>query len=107
MTYKEAIVEIRDIRVTLDDEWGIEESEDTCLRMAIEALEKAEKYRWHDLRKNPNDLPTKDGTYWVHGKWSIGKTREGECDYKAHNGYFIIAQNFNVIAWKEVEPFYG
>lgn len=29
--------------------------------MAIEALEKADKYRWHDLRKNPDDLPDADG----------------------------------------------
>ena len=28
--------------------------------MAIEALEKADKYRWHDLRKNPDDLPEAD-----------------------------------------------
>ena len=25
--------------------------------MAIKALEKADKYRWHDLRKNPDDFP--------------------------------------------------
>ena len=25
--------------------------------LAVEALEKADKYRWHDLRKNPDDLP--------------------------------------------------
>lgn len=29
---------------------------DGCV-FGIEALEKAEKYRWHDLRKNPEDLP--------------------------------------------------
>ena len=29
--------------------------------MAIKALEKADKYRWHDLRKNPDDLPEADG----------------------------------------------
>ena len=28
-----------------------------ALDVAIEALEKADKYRWHDLRKNPDDLP--------------------------------------------------
>ena len=28
--------------------------------MAIKALEKADKYRWHDLRKNPDDLPETD-----------------------------------------------
>ena len=29
--------------------------------MAIKALEKADKYRWHDLRKNPDYLPEADG----------------------------------------------
>ena len=28
-----------------------------CTEVAIDALEKQEKYRWHDLRKNPDDLP--------------------------------------------------
>lgn len=27
------------------------------LAHAIKALEKQERYRWHDLRKNPDDLP--------------------------------------------------
>lgn len=30
----------------------------TATMIAIEALEKADKYRWHDLRKNTNDLPS-------------------------------------------------
>lgn len=30
---------------------------DGCV-CGIEALEKQEKYKWHDLRKNPEDLPT-------------------------------------------------
>ena len=33
--------------------------------IAIRALEKVEKYRWHDLRKNPADLPTVNGSYRV------------------------------------------
>ena len=28
---------------------------------AIKALVKADKYRWHDLRKNPDDLPEDNG----------------------------------------------
>ena len=30
-------------------------------KCVIKALEKADKYRWHDLRKNPDDLPEADG----------------------------------------------
>ena len=30
---------------------------DCYIKFAIKALEKADKYRWHDLRKNPKDLP--------------------------------------------------
>ena len=33
--------------------------EDACI-LAVEALKKADKYRWHDLRKNPDDLPEAD-----------------------------------------------
>lgn len=63
------------------------------------------KYRWHDLRKNPDDLPQKDGLYWVHGVWESGKHQEGECEYKTYDGYFSASWNFSVIAWKEEEPF--
>lgn len=30
----------------------------------IETFEKIEKYKWHDLRKNPDDLPKNDGWYY-------------------------------------------
>lgn len=33
--------------------------EDYAIEEAIEVLKRAEKYRWHDLRKDPNDLPEK------------------------------------------------
>ena len=29
--------------------------------VCLKALEKADKYRWHDLRKNPDDLPEDTG----------------------------------------------
>lgn len=31
--------------------------EDYAIEEAIEALKRAEKYKWHDLRKDPDDLP--------------------------------------------------
>ena len=30
-------------------------------KIVSKALEKADKYRWHDLRKNPDDLPEDNG----------------------------------------------
>ena len=44
--------------------------EDYAIEQAISALEKEERYKWHDLRKDPNDLPevfidykVEDGTF--------------------------------------------
>lgn len=42
---------------------GIEyltDKDEAKMREAIDALEKADKYEWHDLRKNPDDLPKTD-----------------------------------------------
>lgn len=72
---------------------------------AIVALKNADKYRWHDLRKNPNDLPEKSGLYWVHGIWERGKHVEGESEYHVDDGCFIASQDINIIAWKRVEQF--
>lgn len=76
-----------------------------------EALEKAEKYHWHDLRKNPEDLPRgrnmctcfaegdfviEDGSV-VHGKYPvIIPFPFSEYEYRC---------NFKVVAWREIEPF--
>lgn len=72
-----------------------------------------DKYRWHDLRKNPTDIPKDSGDYlccvefreeyysekleneycvveWYNGKWYTGET---------------IYYGIDVIAWKEIEPF--
>ena len=78
----------------------------TATLMAIKALEKLEKYKWHDLRKNPNDLPNVEtrveivldlirskvnnfGTLVKYGKWAV-------------NGFITP---LDVIAWREIEPF--
>lgn len=76
-----------------------------------EALEKAERYHWHDLRKNPDDIPSgrnmcmcfaegdfviEDGSV-VHGKYPvIIPFPFSEYEYRC---------NFKVVAWREIEPF--
>lgn len=70
-----------------------------------EALEKAEKYHWHDIRKNPDDMPSgrnmctcfaegdfviEDGSV-VHGKYPvIIPFPFSEYEYRC---------NFKVVAW--------
>lgn len=97
--------------------------------MAILALEKQEKYRWHDLRKNPDDLPSeKDPAYtWyecVHENYEEDLCRpyyqfdNGEFGYwrdKYHpvslgfiDSEFETIDDMNlekVIAWRYIEPF--
>lgn len=73
----------------------------------LEALiDKAEKYRWHDLRKNPNDLPKDEELCLVVD------------EFKNYNIAFLSAhrtsntwsphRNIAIrqpIAWKEIELF--
>lgn len=39
-----------------------------AIRKGINALEEADKYRWHDLKKDPTDLPPIDTKETVLGK---------------------------------------
>ena len=78
--------------------------------VCLKALEKADKYRWHDLRKNPDDLPEADeygcseyvlvmiGTpEWDNHEWA----------YYNHNTRMWSTPFYeqNVFAWRYIEPF--
>lgn len=58
MNNKEAIEILKKNKPTCDTR---ECGKKLCIAVdaAIEVLKKADKYRWHDLRKNPDDLPVK------------------------------------------------
>lgn len=68
-----------------------------------------EKYRWHDLRKNPEDLPNKCEMYIVYIEHPTKEKEVGVGYYKNMHGYggwiALIPNDGNVIAWKEIEPF--
>ena len=79
-------------------------------KIVSKALEKANKYRWHDLRKNPDDLPEADeygcseyvlimiGTpEWDNHEWA----------YYNYNtkGWSTPFYEQNVFAWRYIEPF--
>lgn len=82
------------------------ESRDACdmCTKAYKMLEmcalKADRYRWHDLRKNPDDLPEIGKTVlcFCLGNWYRSIKNTG---YPNSTRYF----NLFVIAWREFEPF--
>lgn len=67
--------------------------------------------KWHDLRKDPNDLPQKvederqiSDTVWIHiHNWG---TEEGHYDYRKCN-WIVRCRivNLDVIAWCEIPQF--
>lgn len=72
-----------------------------------ELKEYKEKYRWHDLRKNPDDLPEEgkdvfvsvrggciNRTWHIGGNWRNATSKSSRC----YSGK-------SVLAWKEIEEF--
>ena len=87
----------------------IKAKEDACI-LAIEALEKADKYRWHDLRENPDDLPEADE--YGCSEYVLVMTGTPEWDnhewaYYNHNTRMWSTPfcEQNVFAWRYIEPF--
>ena len=81
---------------------------DDAIYVAIEALEKADKYRWHDLRKNPNDLPEADGnseSEYVLVMIGTPEWNSWEQAYYKHDKRMWSTYDQNVFAWRYIEPF--
>ena len=72
-----------------------------------ELRECKEKYRWHDLRKNPADLPedNKDVLVTIKGG-CVNRTWHDSCGWRnATAKKARYYSNDRVIAWKEIEDF--
>lgn len=71
----------------------------------IELVEKQIKYRWHDLRKNPEDLPDEGKKVEAIYVYDDDRMELGYLYYKAD--WYNSGWNtpWNVIRWKEIEPF--
>ena len=82
---------------------------DDAIYTAIEALEKADKYKWHDLRKNPNDLPEAigDGYESDYVLVMIGTPEWNSLEqaYYHHGKRLWSTYEQNVFAWRYIEPF--
>lgn len=121
MTYKEAIdlMKFEETQVCISEcssHRGCCTECDCCghiemMDKAIESLEKAEKYRYHDLRKTPDDLPTDNYKVAICLKGFEGRKAgvnlamhsKNEQLWVADDGLFY--KDCQVIAWKEIEPF--
>ena len=82
---------------------------DDAIYTAIEALEKADKYRWHDLRKNPDDLPEAicggDESEYVVVMIGTPEWNSWEQAYYHHDKKMWSTYDQNVFAWRYIEPF--
>lgn len=85
-----------------------------CLKraneLAVEALEKQEKYRWHDLRKNPEDLPELyiRKELWFGGNlYSVGDFCGDYWNTDLYRGASKEEYRIPVIAWRKIDPFEG
>jgi len=98
-------------------------------KLILELAEKAEKYRWHDLRENPDDLPTIYGhmvRVCLEGVGLYNKKHLYYCDafmwnidlewhtsdhdrMRVEKGIYDnrIDKCYKVIAWREIESFGG
>lgn len=61
------------------------------------------KYRWHDLRKNHNDVP-KDCVLYVYTKLKNGRYTVSLWNHYEFPAY-PEGTDLEVIAWREIEPF--
>ena len=77
-------------------------------KIVSKALEKADKYRWHDLRKNPDDLPEADEygcSEYVLVMIGTPEWNRWEQAYYHHGKRLWTTYEQNVFAWRYVEPF--
>ena len=108
MTIKEAIEQFKKRLAITDYRKQIPEYYE-AIEMAVDALEKADKYRWHDLRKNPDDLPEAIGggyeSEYVLVMIGTPEWNSWEQAYYHHDKKMWSTYDQNVFAWRYVEPF--
>ena len=101
---------IETIKIAIAEvEWNYPMDYTVAFEEAIEALEKADKYRWHDLRKNPDDLPEAiyggDESEYVLVMTGTPEWNSWEQAYYHHGKEEWSTYEQNVFAWRYIEPF--
>lgn len=90
----------------------LDDGECPCVVVFASAiLEQHERYRWHDLRKNPDDLPAGEGYFDVcvlikqNDAWGIEERYLYDTQYFCEQFQTKPTSISEVIAWREVELF--
>ena len=101
---------IETIKVAIAEvEWNYPMDYTVAFETAIEALEKADKYRWHDLRKKPDDLPEADGNDESdYVLVMIGTPEWYNCEWAYYNHdkkVWSTHEQQDGFAWRYIEPF--
>ena len=108
MTNKEAIEQLKERLAITDYRKQIPEYYE-AIEMAVDALEKADKYKWHDSRKNPDDLPGAiAGGYesdYVLVMIGTPEWNSWEQAYYHHGKRLWSTYEQNIFAWRYIEPF--
>ena len=109
MTNKEAIEQFKERLAITDYRQQIPEYYE-AIEMAVDALEEADKYRWHDLRKNPDDLPEAigDGYESEYVLVAIGTPKWYYCEWAYYNHdkkVWSTHEQQDGFAWRYIEPF--
>ena len=79
-------------------------------KIVSKALKKADKHKWHDLRKNPDDLPEADEygcSEYVLVMIGTPEWNSWEQAYYHHGKRLWSIYEQDVFAWRYIEPFKG
>lgn len=112
MTKKEAIKILRGFK-SLICQTNISHDDYLDYKEAIRVIdEQINKYKWHDLQKNPDDLPEKFKDVYVcvlnRGKKTYNRTwLDGYAWRNATSKRATHYQKGSVIAWREIDQFEG
>lgn len=79
----------------------------------VEILENADKYKWHDLRKNPEDLPETFVEVWIcftDYKYSgdekfYDKAGRRDEDWCWEGDDTLLNERYQIIGWAYIKPF--
>lgn len=67
---------------------------------------KQQKYRWHDLRKNPTNLPEDIKYVWVFIKGEFThRSWHDSHGWRRRNSNILYYNDESVLAWREIEEF--
>lgn len=107
MNLEEAVKVLEEMEYELDNLiWNESICSDQNIKALNVAIETLKKYRWHDLRKNPNNLPEDNKQVLVSIKdGCIHRTWHDSHGWRNRNSKIRYYSDKSVLAWREIEEF--